>query len=136
LPEAPVQTVAVIVVELTTVKENAETPPKLTAVAPVKLVPVIMIIAEVAPLVGVNDVIVGNRPNKKPEIEALPNGVVTLMFPLAPVPTTAVMVVGDTTVKELAGTPPKLTAVAPVKFKPVIVTIVPVTPLPGVNDII
>jgi len=63
-------------------------------------------------------------------------GVVTLTLPDAPEETTAVIVVGLTTVKELAGTDPKLTAVAPVKFKPVIVTTVPFVPLVGENEII
>ena len=42
LPEAPVPTTAVIVVELTTENEIAATPPKLTAVALLKLYPEIV----------------------------------------------------------------------------------------------
>lgn len=135
LPEAPVHTEAVMVVAFTTVNEPANTPPKLTAVAPVKFVPVIVITVEVAPLVGVNDVMVGNKPYKKPGAEAVPDGVVTLTLPEAPVATTAVMVVAFTTVNDDAATPPKLTAVAPVKFEPVIVTTVPDIPFPGVNEV-
>ena len=39
-------------------------------------------------------------------------------------------------VKLVAFTPPKLTAVAPVKFVPVIVTTVPLAALVGVKDVI
>ena len=41
-----------------------------------------------------------------------------------------------TTVKDAAGTPPKLTAVVPVKLIPVIVTTVPATPTTGVKELI
>ena len=47
------------------------------------------------------------------------------------------MVVGLTTVKLVAGTPPNVTAVAPVRLVPVIVTRVPprVVPLVGPSDV-
>jgi hypothetical protein len=45
----------------------------------------------------------------------------------------AVMLVGDTTVNEVAEVPPKLTSVAPVKAVPVMVTVVPALALVGVN---
>lgn len=48
--------------------------------------------------------------------------VVTLTTPEAPKATIASIVVEFTTVKELAATPPKLTAVVPIKFVPVIIT--------------
>ena len=48
---------------------------------------------------------------------------VTDIVPLVPLATTAVMLVALTTVKELAAVPPKLTAVAPVKTIPFIVTV-------------
>ena len=54
--------------------------------------------------------------------------------PLAPVPTTAIILEGEFTTKEAAGTPPKLTAVVPVKLLPLIVTLVPVAAAVGVND--
>ena len=59
LPLAPLPTIAVIEVEFTTVNEAAAVPPKLTVVAPVKLVPVIVTVVPAALVVGVNDVIVG-----------------------------------------------------------------------------
>ena len=54
----------------------------------------------------------------------MPPGVVTLSSPLvAPVGTVAAMAVAELT-KKLALTPLKVTAVAPVKFVPLIVTVV------------
>ncbi len=63
-----------------------------------------------------------------------PEDAVTDTVPLVPLPTTAVIVVGLTTVKELAGVPPKLTAEAPNKLVPVIVTVWPVAAVVGVKE--
>jgi SepF-like predicted cell division protein (DUF552 family) len=52
-PEAPDATIAVIVLELTTLKDVAAVPPKLTAVAPGKLNPFIVIVNPVPEAVGV-----------------------------------------------------------------------------------
>ena len=46
------------------------------------------------------------------------------------------MLVALTTEKELAAVPPIVTAVAPIKLVPVIVTVDPDTPLLGVNELI
>ena len=78
------------------------------------------------PDVGLNDVIVGAGVadiKVNPVLLPIPFGVVTLTLPVAPVPTTAVIVVALTTVNEAAAVPPNLTAVAPVKLVPVIVTV-------------
>jgi hypothetical protein len=66
----------------------------------------------------------------------MPFDVVTLTAPVVPAATTAVMLVALTTVNEVAAVPPKLTAVAPVKFVPVIVTVCPVPAEIGLNDVI
>jgi hypothetical protein len=66
----------------------------------------------------------------------VPPVVVTETLPDVPPATTAVMLVGETTIKEVAGVPPNETADAPVKLVPVIVTVVPVPALVGVNDVI
>ena len=58
-PLLPAATIAVIDVELTTVKEPAAVPPMLTAVAPVKLVPVMVMVSPVDAITGVKDVMVG-----------------------------------------------------------------------------
>jgi len=136
LPDAPAPTTAVILVAELTVNEVAGTPPKLTAVTPVKFVPVITIDVPALPLVGVNEVIVGAGMNVKPMIDVVPPGVIILTLPVAPAPTTAVILVAELTVNEVAATPPKLTAVAPLKFVPVIVIDVPAPPLDGENDVI
>ena len=124
LPLVPLCTTAVILVALTTVKEVAAVPPKLTAVAPVKLVPVMVTTAPNAADDGVNELIVGAGTNVKLLEElAVPPTVVTDIIPVVPLETIAVMPVALTTVKEAAGVPPKLTAVAPVKSVPVMVTV-------------
>ena len=90
-----------IEVEETTVKLVAGFPePKSTAVAPVKFVPVM--------------------------VTLVPAEVITLTFtgPAAPTGETAVIEVEETTMKLVAGLFPKSTAVAPVKFEPVMVTVV------------
>ena len=57
----------------------------------------------------------------------VPSGVVTSTFtdPAVPAGVTAVICVALSTVKLVAGVPPTVTAVAPVKFAPVITTLVP-----------
>src|SRR5688572_26415460 len=45
------------------------------------------------------------------------------------------MLVGETTVNDAAAVPPKLTAVVPVKFVPVMVTVVPLIADVGVNEV-
>ena len=138
LPDAPlIPGIAVIVVELTMLNEDAAVPPKLTPVVPEKFVPVIVIVVKSPiPLVGVNELMVGAGYHVNPLSVAVPSGVVTLTTPVDPPATTAVIVVALTTVYEEAGVPPKLTAEAPVKFVPVIVTVIPFPALTGVNDAI
>ena len=86
--------------------------------------------------VGLNEIIVGAGISEKPPSVAVPPGVVTDTIPSAPAPTTAVIIVEDITVKLFAGIPPKLTADAPVRFNPVIVTVLPVPVAKGVKEII
>jgi len=136
-PDAPEATTAVMVVPFTTVNDVAATPPKFTAVAVVKFVPVMVMVAPVAPLVGVNEVTVGavaGGINVKPVKVSDETGVTTFTAPDDPTPTTAVMVLSFTTVKLAAGEPPKLTAVAPVKLFPEMVTVFPVVSLVGAKD--
>lgn len=135
LPDVPAATTAVMLVALTTVKDDAAVPPKLTAVAPVKLVPVIVTVVPLPADVGVNDDMVGAAINVKPALVAVPPAVVTETLPDVPAATTAVMLVALTTVNEVAAVPPKLTAVAPVKLVPVMVTVVPLPADVGVNEV-
>jgi len=127
-------TVAVICVLLFTVKV-AEAPLNLTAVAPVKVVPVTVTLVPGAPLVGENVVILGDT-EKLAALVVLPAGVVTLILPeLAPAGTVAVILIAELTVNA-AEVPLKLTAVAPVKFAPLMTTLAPTVPLTGVNAVI
>jgi hypothetical protein len=122
LPVVPAATTAVILVALTTVNEAAAVPPKLTAVAPVKLVPVIVTVCPVPAEVGLKDVIVGGGRYVKPANVPVPDAVVTETTPEVPAATVALILVALTTVNVDAAVPPKLTAVAPVKLVPVMVT--------------
>jgi len=100
LPEAPLPTTAEILVGESTEKEAALILPKLTAVAPVKLVPVMVTVAPLVADVGVKEVIVGVGDEIKvnPADVATPPGVVTETEPDVPAATIAVILVGDTTV--------------------------------------
>jgi hypothetical protein len=113
-------------------------PLMLTALVPVKFVPVSVTVQPADPLAGEKEVIVGAPAEiaaKLLLLQAVPSAVFTLIQPLsAPPGTVAVICVSDTTVK-LAGTRKKVTAVAPVRFVPVIVTVVPIVPLAGVNEL-
>lgn len=69
---------------------------------------------------------------KLPELLVEPAGVVTETVPVVvPVATTALIWVELITVNEEAAVPLKLTAVAPVRFVPLIVTVVPTPPEDG-----
>ncbi len=72
LPQFPALTTADIVVLLFTVKELAAEPPKLTAVAPVRLVPVMVMFVPVAEVVGVKEVMVGAAASENPIEEKRP----------------------------------------------------------------
>ena len=73
-------------------------PPKLTAVAPVKLAPVITTEVPLTPEMGLNELIVGVVwPKVKLVVDVtVPLGVTIEIIPLVPLPTTAVIQVGFT----------------------------------------
>ncbi len=127
LPLAPLPTMALMEVALFTVKEAAATPPNLTELAPLKFVPVITTGPPLEELPGLKLLMVGAAAEIKvnPLLVPVPAGVTILTFPLAPVPTTATIVVALTTLKDLAAVPPKLTELAPVRLVPVRVTVWP-----------
>jgi hypothetical protein len=96
----------------------------------VKLVPAIVTLVPPArgPELGLTEVTVGGAMYVYSVLAGLlPPGVVTTMLtaPAAPAGVVAVMVVAFTTKKVVAATPLKVTLVAPVRFVPVIVTLVP-----------
>jgi hypothetical protein len=137
VPAAPAGAVAVIWVALLTVKPVAAFAPKLTAVAPVNPVPLIVTLVPpaVGPDAGLTPVTEGAYLKTSLEFVALlpPPGMVTVTS-TAPDPAgeVAVIDVALLTVNVVAAVPPKLTAVAPVKLVPVIVTEVP--PAAGPED--
>ena len=95
-PLAPLPTTAVIWVAEFTVKLCAAILPKLTAVAPVRLLPVITTDTPLPPDGGEKELIVGVEVEAEPKVKldvelADPLGVVTLITPLVPLPTIAVI---------------------------------------------
>ena len=125
---------AVIDVSLTTVRFVAAFVPKSTAVAPVKLVPVIVTnvpppigpaVGLIAETVGGVGELIGGRGGRRPARRRHGH-----VHGAVPAGLSAVIDVSLTTVKFVAGVVPKSTAVAPVKPVPVIVTNVPPTPGP------
>src|SRR5262249_16813511 len=134
---------AVIVVSFTTVKFVAGVVPKLTAVAPVKPVPmtVTRVPPAAGPLVGLRPVTAGAARNvKRSACDAgdVPAGVVTVTLTIPmPAGLVAVKVVSFTTVRFRAGTGPKSTPAGPVNPVPVTVTNVPPAtgPLFGVTPV-
>src|SRR5689334_3622795 len=127
-------TTAVSDVSETTLKRTAGVPLNSTAVVPVKPVPVMVTVVPTGPLSGVKLVMVGAGITVKLELlVAVPPGALTLIGPVVAVAgTVAEIEVSEMTVN-VALTPLNLTAVAPVKFVPVIVTLVPAGPLVGVK---
>jgi hypothetical protein len=113
--------------------------PKVTAVAPVRAVPVMVtdVFPAIGPLVGLTAVTVGTGTyvNWSTELVGLiPPGFVTVTS-TAPLPAglVAVICVSELIVKLEAGVAPKLTPVAVLKVVPVIVTVVPPTAGPEVG---
>src|SRR4051812_23105683 len=134
---APTGTVAWIVVDEVTVK-LALRPLKLTVLAAVKLVPLMVTPPPAGPLTGVKLVIVGGLTTivKGLELVAMPPGVVTRIVPVvAAAGAVAWIDVAELTVNT-ALMPLKATAVAPMKFVPLIVTLVPADPFAGVKPVI
>ncbi len=138
-------TVAVICVEEFTVK-GAALPWNLTAVTPMKFVPMIVTEVPTRPLVGVNEVMVGAPAAvtvKFVELVAVPFGFVTEIGPvIAPDGTVALMDVdelivnvADVFLNFTSVTSQVLAGGAQLKFVPVIVTKVPAGPLPGVKEV-
>ena len=130
-PAVPVGVTAVMLVALTTTTLIAALPPTFTLVAPVKLVPVMVIEVppNVVPELGLTLVIVGNGTTYVNTLfnEIVPPGVVTETFlaPAVEAGVTAVILPGLTTTTLVAAMPPTITLVAPVKLVPVMVMDVP-----------
>jgi hypothetical protein len=129
----PAGTRVEICVEESTAIGSDAVPLNLTAVTPEKPVPKTVTVSPTAPLVGLNDVMVGVTENF-PLLVAVPSGVVTETVPVpASAGTVAVIFVEEFTVNG-AEMPPNFTAVAPAKLLPSIVTEVPTGPFLGLNE--
>jgi hypothetical protein len=133
---APVGTVALIFVAESTVK-FAETPWKVTLVAPVKSVPVIVTDVPTGPLVGEKEVTVGLAEAvtvKLCELVVVPSGVVTPIGPVVAPGGTVVLILVFEVALNMADTPLNVTLEAAIRSVPVIVTDVPTGPLVGENE--
>jgi hypothetical protein len=137
---AVVGTTAVTCVAETTWKLAAATPLNFTPDVALRLLPVIVTVVPLGPLLGVKLDAAGEATGtvKLVVLVELPPGAVTEMVPLvAPAGT---VVVSDVplvaTVGVGAAVPLNLTADAPIRLVPVIVTVVPALPLLGVKLVI
>jgi hypothetical protein len=141
-PAVPAGVTAVIEVALATTTLVAGTPPTVTLLAPVKFVPVIVkaVPPNVVPVVGAMLVMVGAGTTYVNALgnDAVPAAVVTatLCAPAVPAGVTAVIEVALATTTLVAGTPPTVTLLAPVKFVPVMVKAVPPNVVPVVGEML
>jgi len=139
-PAVPAGVTHVSVVPFTTARAVASVPPIRTALAPSRFVPVIVIdVPPVSgPVSGLTDAIVGATYTcvKAFDRVAVPPGVVTdtLLAPAVPAGVTHVSVVASTTVRPVALTEPTRTSVAPDRFVPVTVIVVPPASEPELGD--
>ena len=113
-------------------------PPKRTAVAPVKPVPVSVTVSDTLAVAGAKAVMTGARIKVKLlALVAVPLGVVIVTTPVAPpAATRAVTVESLTTTRFVAAIPPKRTAVVPKKLLPEMVMVVPDGADAGVKPVI
>src|SRR5260370_25602960 len=134
----PEGTVALICAAEPILKVEAFTPCKVTAVAPEELLPVIVTTDRAWRLVGRKLVIVGGGMTVKlATLWPVPLVVVTLMGPVvAPAGTVAVICDEEFTVGLEEAVPLKATPVTLTKFAPVMTTLLPIAPLPGLNPLI
>jgi hypothetical protein len=110
----------------------ALTPLNVTAVASVKFVPMIATLVPSGPLAGAKLAIAGGGMTVNALVlVAVPADVVTLTGPVVAPSGTVVWIAVSETTEKVALTPLKATAVAPVKFAPLIATMVPTGPLVG-----
>ena len=129
-------TVAVTVVADTTLNDAAGVVPKRTAVAPDRFAPVMVTVVPAAPIAGEKLLIAADATLKVPVATPVLTGVSTEISPDTAFAGTATVIDVGVTVVGLIARPLNFTAVAPVKFTPVIVMLVPVAPAAGLNDAI
>jgi hypothetical protein len=133
---APAGTVAVILVLEFTVNVVAAVPLKLTAVLPVKPLPLIVTDVPTGPLAGENEVTVAAGATVN-ALVAVPPGVVTVKLPVvAPVGTVVLIWVSETALKVAVLLLKNLTEVVPAKLVPLMVIGSPMAPLAGESEMI
>jgi hypothetical protein len=135
-PVEPAPTTAMMEVEETTVNDVTSVPPRVITDVLSKFVPVILIRAPAPAIIGEKEVMVGGGMKVNPLSDAVPLGVVKLTAPEEPLPTTAIIEVLETTVKEVTGVPPRVMADVLLKLVPVILMIAPAAAVVGVNVVI
>lgn len=135
LPELPEGTVAEMVVAFTTLND-AGILPKLTALVVLKLVPVMSTSVPAPAVSGEKEEMVGGGMKINPPNEPMVLLFAAVTLPEDPLPTTALIAVSDSTVKEVAAVPPNLTEVTPVKFEPFMLMVVPAPADVGVKEVI
>jgi hypothetical protein len=113
----------------------AVVPANFAAVAPVKLVPVIVTTVPVPPLLGLKLLMTGVTRNELGDDTGPPWALMVIRPVVAPEGTVAVILVDELTVKVTAAVPLNETAVLPDRFVPLSVTAVPTGPLDGENDV-
>ncbi|MCX6915689.1 MAG: hypothetical protein NT167_22030 [Verrucomicrobia bacterium] len=133
----PAAAVAIIWLAELTLKDAAFKALKVTAVAPLKLVPLMVTTVPALPLAGVKLVMVGTVTTVKlPALWAVPLAVVTLIGPVVALAgTVAVIWADELTAGLTAETPLKVTPLTLTKFAPMMVTLLPTGPLAGVNPL-
>jgi hypothetical protein len=135
-PVAPDPTLATIEVDETTVNDVTGVPPNVIKEVPVKFVPVMLMTAPAAAVLGAKDVIAGAGIKVNPVSDAVPPRVVRLTAPVAPVPTIATIDVEETAVNEVTGVPPNVIREVPVRFVPVMLMTAPAAAVTGAKLVI
>jgi len=137
--DAPTGTLVTILVLLLTAKVE-DTPLNFTEVAPVKFVPERLTVIPTAPLAGLKLDSVGAGTGtvtvKLLADDAEPPGVVMEIGPVVALAGTVVVNCVALLILNVAAVPLNATAVAPVRFVPVTVTLDPTNPLAGVKAVI
>ena len=129
-------TIARTVVADTTRNDAAGVLPKRTAAAPDRFAPVMVTVVPAAPIAGEKLLIAADATLKVPVATPVLTGVSTEISPDTAFAGTATVIDVGVTEVGLTARPLNFTAVAPVKFTPVIVMLVPVAPDAGLNDAI
>lgn len=132
---APPGTEVLIWLSEVTVKV-ADAPLNVKSVAPVNPEPEMITLVPTDPLDGLKELMAGAKVTVKfAELVAFPPGVVTLIAPVVAPLGTDVEICASEVIVKVAAVPLKVTAVAPVKPDPEIVTDVPTGPLGGLKEL-